>query len=79
MHRRYDRTRCPMCRRRWKKSDPKEPEDHALGRSRGGFSTKIHLAYDANGLPLHFEITPGQGHENTSLIDLLNGTDEQVT
>jgi transposase len=68
-----------MCRRRWKKSDPKEPEDHALGRSRGGFSTKIHLACDANGLPLHFEITPGQGHENTSLIDLLNGTDEQVT
>ena len=30
---------------------------------------KIHLACDANGLPLHFEITPGQGHENTSLID----------
>jgi hypothetical protein len=40
------------------KSDPKEPEDHALGRSRCGFSTKIHLACDANGLPLHFEITP---------------------
>ncbi len=34
---------------------------------------------DANGLPLHFEITPGQAHENTSLIDLLNGADAEVT
>lgn len=62
-----------------KKSDPQEPEDHALGRSRGGFSTKIHLICDADGLPLHFEITPGQAHENTSLIDLLDGTDAEVT
>lgn len=34
---------------------------------------------DASGLPLNFEITPGQVHENTSLIDLLNGTDAEVT
>lgn len=34
---------------------------------------------DANGLPLHFEITPGQAHENTSLVDLLNGVDSEVT
>lgn len=34
---------------------------------------------DANGLPLYFEITPGQVHENTSLIDLLNSTDAEVT
>ncbi len=66
--------------RQWrrKKSDPKEPEDHALGKSRGGFSTKIHLICDANGLPLHFEITAGQAHENTSLVDLLNGTDAEL-
>lgn len=68
-----------MCRRRWKKNDPQEPEDHALGRSRGGFSTKIHLICDANGLPLHFEITAGQAHENTSLVDLLNGVDSELT
>lgn len=30
-------------------------------------------------MPLHFEITPGQAHENTSLIELLNGTDAEVT
>jgi hypothetical protein len=28
-----------------------EPEDHALGRSRGGFSTKIHLLTDRGGCP----------------------------
>jgi len=25
-----------VCRRRWKKNDPDEPDDHAIGRSRGG-------------------------------------------
>jgi len=67
-----------MRRWRWKKNAPDEPKDHALGRSRGGFSTKIHLICDANGLPLHFEITAGQVHENTSLVDLLNGTDAEM-
>ena len=68
-----------MCGRRRKKGDPKEPEDHALGRSRGGFSTKIHLICDATGCPIHFELTPGQAHENTSLIDLLNNIDDEMT
>ena len=61
-----------MCRRWRKKRDPEEPEDHALGRSRGGFSTKIHLDCDANGVPIHFRLSAGQAHENSSLIDLLN-------
>ena len=30
-------------------------------------------------MPLHFEITPGQAHENSSLVDLLDGTDAEVT
>jgi transposase len=30
------------------------------GRSRGGFTTKIHLLVNANGLPTRTEITPGQ-------------------
>lgn len=67
-----------MCRRRRKKRDPREPEDHALGRSRGGFSTKIHLAGDAGGVPIHFELTAGQVHENTSLEALLNGIDQEM-
>lgn len=68
-----------MCCRRWKKGDPQEPADHALGRSRGGFSTKLHLLCDSQGHPLHFELSPGQTHETSSLIDLLNGADDCVT
>lgn len=68
-----------MCWGRRKKGDPEEPDDHALGRSRGGFSTKIHLICDANGYPIHFELSPGQAHENTTLIDLLNGIDAEMT
>ena len=49
------------------------------GRSRGGFTTKIHLICDADGCPIHFEVTAGQAHENTSLVDLLNNTDEEIT
>ena len=37
----------------------------ALGRSRGGFSTKIHISVDALGNPLRFELTGGQRHDLT--------------
>ncbi len=43
----------------WKKNDAQEPQDHALGRSRGGLSTKIPILCDGNGLPLSFHLTPG--------------------
>jgi transposase len=43
---------------------PAEPADHALGRSQGGFGTKVHLACDAGGLPLGVVVTPGQRHES---------------
>jgi transposase len=68
-----------MCRRGRKRGDPEEPEDHALGRSRGGSSTKIPLLCDGHGHPLHFHLTPGQAHETTALVPLLVGTDERVT
>jgi transposase len=64
-----------LCRGGWKKSDPREPADHALGRSRGGFSTKLHLVCDGQGNPLHFELTAGQAHETTAFIDSLRYTD----
>ena len=60
-----------MCCWGWKKRDPDEPDDHALGRSRGGFSTKIHLLCDGHGHPLHFHLTAGQAHESTVLDTLL--------
>ncbi len=38
--------------------------DNGLGRSRGGFGTKIHLATDGRGLPLNIVLGPGQAHES---------------
>ncbi|MFC4472429.1 IS5 family transposase [Streptomyces xiangluensis] len=37
-----------------------EPEDHALGRSRGGLSTKVHVASDSQARPLALHVTAGQ-------------------
>ncbi|MGO4339999.1 IS5 family transposase [Labrys sp. KB_33_2] len=35
----------------------------ALGRSRGGFTTKLHASCDAKGRPLGFVLTPGEAHD----------------
>ena len=48
------------------------PEDESLGRSRGGFSTKLHLACDGKGRPLSVLLTPGQRHGSTQLEGLLD-------
>lgn len=40
-------------------------EKEALGRSKGGFTTKIHTAVDALGNPLSFSLTGGQRHDIT--------------
>lgn len=40
-------------------------EDEALGRSRGGFSTKVHVACDGLGKPVKIILTPGQDHDVT--------------
>ena len=45
---------------------------NALGRSRGGFSTKIHAVVDLDGKPLGLRVTPGQQHEATIAEDLLD-------
>jgi transposase len=42
----------------------KEPEDHGLGRSRGGFGTKTHLVCDSHGILLAVWVTAGQRHES---------------
>jgi transposase len=47
----------------------------ALGRSRGGFSTKIHVTVDALGNPLRFTLTAGQRHDITQAKALLAGLD----
>jgi transposase len=43
----------------------------ALGRSRGGFSTKIHVNVDALGNPLRFLLTAGQRHDMTQAEALI--------
>jgi len=45
----------------------------ALGRSSGGFSTKIHVAVDSLGLPLDFVLTAGQRHDITKAPELIKG------
>lgn len=48
-----------------------------LGRSRGGFSSKIHVLVDALGNPLRFLITPGQDHDITQGEALIAGYQAQ--
>ena len=43
----------------------------ALGRSRGGFSIKIHVSGDALGNPLRFTLTGGQVHDITQAEALI--------
>jgi len=52
-----------------------EPADHALGRSRGGLTCKIHVLCDGAGHPLHFELTAGQTHEAAAFDTLMVGAD----
>lgn len=47
--------------------------EQALGRSRGGFSTKIHVNVDALGNPLRFTLTGGQRHDITQADALISG------
>ncbi|MDN3241802.1 IS5 family transposase [Glycomyces tritici] len=48
-----------------------EPADHALGRSRGGWSTKLHLVVDTSGHPLAALVTAGQANDSPQMIPLL--------
>jgi transposase len=44
-----------------------------LGRSRGGFSTKIHIAVNGDGEPAKLHLTEGQRHDVTCAEVLLDG------
>jgi transposase len=51
----------------------KGAETQALGRSCGGFSTKIHAACDALGNPIRFILTGGEASDYTQALSLLDG------
>ena len=59
-------------------SGARRGEDRAIGRSRGGATTKIHLSCDADGYPLHFKITGGDVHDSQiagELIEMIGQAD----
>ena len=64
--RQHHREGAPTQRRRKRGS-----QINALGRSRGGFSTKIHVVGDADGLPLALHLTPGQTADIAAAEDAL--------
>ena len=47
-------------------------DGEALGRSRGGLTSKLHLAVDGRGLPMAVVLTPGQAGDSPQLIPLLD-------
>ncbi len=52
-----------------------DPAEQALGRSRGGFSTKIHATVDGLGNPLRLCLTAGQRHDIMQAPTLIEGLD----
>jgi transposase len=48
-----------------------DPDSEALGRSQGGFSTKVHVRAEGLGKPMTFVLTPGQRHEATAFEQLM--------
>ncbi|MET8134304.1 transposase [Streptomyces sp. NPDC005251] len=68
----HDRSRSPARRRGPSKGAPAgEPANHALGRSRGGLTTKIHLAADSRCRPLAFVLTPGQAGDAPAFAQVM--------
>lgn len=49
-----------------------EPADHAIGRSRGGLTTKIHLAVDSSFHALATVITAGQRGDAPAFTEVMN-------
>ena len=50
----------------------REPDDHALGRSRGGLTTKLHLACEQAQRPLAVVLTPGQAGDSPQFTTVLD-------
>lgn len=44
-----------------------------LGRSRGGFTTKVHLVVDGRGLPLVLQVTAGNINDSTMFEQVIEG------
>jgi transposase len=53
------------------------PEQEQLGRSRGGVSTKIHVAVDGLGKPTKIFLSPGQDHDVTKAPALIRDSEAE--
>ncbi len=49
-----------------------------MGRSRGGFGTKVHVAVNGLGLPVKLVLTPGQAADVTQAETLIEGVPFEV-
>ena len=56
-----------------RRSAAKGGQREALGRSRGGLSTEVHLVANAQGRPVRFSITGGQRADVSQALPLLTG------
>ncbi|MBY0307725.1 MAG: transposase [Phycisphaerales bacterium] len=73
MRRRHQRPGLTLGGRGLKKSEEpgRRPGDHALGYSRGGWGTKLHLVVDGQGVPLAAVVTAGQDHQSRWFVELM--------
>jgi transposase len=67
-----DRSGPPTCGGRKRGQD-----SQGLGRSRGGFSTKIHVAVNGEGQPVKLHLTEGERHDVTCAEILLEGLEPE--
>ena len=66
-------------RRRWRFPKEGGQSAQALRRSRGGFSTKVHITVDGLGNPLRFILTGGQENDITQAEVLLVAMPENTS
>ena len=66
------RTRCTQGALSNYKKSADEPDDHAIGGSRGGLTTKIHALTDQRQAPVTVRLTAGQAGDNPQLVPLLD-------
>ena len=59
-------------------SGARHGEERAIGKSRGGSTTKIHILADAHGYPVDFEITGGDVHDVKAADTLLGKVSGQA-
>jgi transposase len=54
-------------------------DSECIGKSRGGNSTKIHLAVDSNGFPVYFELSEGQRNDIIHAQSLVEHVEDTST